>query len=282
MFDPQALGVLFGIGSAVVWGCGDFLGGLASRRAGQIQIVALAAAAGFVILLPAALVRPEPPLSAADAAWAGFAGLTGAVGIAALYAGLAAGRAAVVAPTAGVVSALLPLILSLSRGGAPDSSSLAGFLAGLGGIWLVSRPHADEGDSVKASGLRLGLLAGLGFAAYFVLIAQVQAGRVLVPLLISKVTALVFAGALLWRRRQPFPRPSRHPIGVVTGIFDAGGNLFYMLAVQHTSLAVAAVLASMYPAATVSLSALVIREKVSRPQVAGIGLCLLSVGLMAT
>lgn len=281
MFDPQSLGVLFGIGSAAIWGCGDFLGGLASRRAGQIQIVALAAAAGFAILLPAALMRQEPMVSASDVAWAAAAGLTGAVGIAALYAGLASGRAAVVAPTAAVVSALLPLLLTLARGASPGPLKIAGFLSGLAGIWLVSRPTAEDGVLARSSGLRLGVVAGLGFAGYFILIAEVQAGRVLVPLLISKAVAIVFAGGLLLRRRQPLPRPVEHPLGVITGVFDAGGNLFYLLAVQHTGLAVAAVLASMYPAATVALSAVVVREKISRHQIAGIGLCLLAVALIA-
>lgn len=281
MQSSHLLGIVFGLGSALIWGTGDFLGGLASRRTGQYQIVALAAAAGLILLLPAPFLRSDPPAAASDIAWAVAAGLAGAVGIAALYAGLSSGRAAVVAPTAAVVSASLPLMLTIVLEGSPDSFKLAGFLAGLAGIWLVSQPAAEDRSASAAHGLRLGLLAGAGFGGYFIFIAEVQPGRIVVPLLITKAAALIFALLVIRLRREAPASPAAHPLGIATGAFDAGGNLFYMLALQHTSLAVAAVLSSMYPATTVLLSAVALRERISRPQVVGVAVCLLAVGLIA-
>jgi drug/metabolite transporter (DMT)-like permease len=282
MPPSQLLGVFFSVASALIWGTGDFLGGLASRRAGRYQIVALAAAAGLVLLLPAPFLLRDPPASGTDVIWSVAAGLAGALGIAALYGGLSTGRAAVVAPTAAVVSASLPLTLDIVREGSPDAIRLGGFLAGLAGIWLVSQPAADEKTAPIAHSLRLGMLAGVGFSGYFIFIAEVQPGRILVPLLLTKATAVVFALIVLRVLREPPPSPAALPLGIATGVFDAGGNLFYMLALQHTSLAVAAVLSSMYPGTTVLLSRIVLRERIARPQILGVAVCLLAVGLIAS
>jgi drug/metabolite transporter (DMT)-like permease len=127
----------------------------------------------------------------------------------------------------------------------------------------------------------LGVLAGLGFGGFFVLIAQVEPGLIFSPLVVAKLAALCAALVMLLRTRLPFPSPSANTIALLAGALDAGGNVFYLLAKQFTRLDIAAVLASMYPAATVALSRVVLHEEVSARQWLGVGLCLAGVGLIA-
>jgi drug/metabolite transporter (DMT)-like permease len=148
------------------------------------------------------------------------------------------------------------------------------------GIWLVSRVPAGE-RAAGRSGLVLGLFAGAGFGAFFILIAQVEDDVLFTPLVFAKLAGLIFGLAVLMLQHQRFPSLRRNPLGLLSGVLDAGGNLFFLLATQATTLAVAAVLASMYPAATVGLSALVLHERIRRVQAAGVLLCLAAVAMIS-
>jgi len=265
--------------SAIVWGTGDFSGGVATRKIHPFQALALTSLTGLILLVALALAMHEPFPTPASLFWSSVAGFLGAFGIAALYRGLALGNTALVAPTAAVVGAALPVLVGGLLEGAPRPNQMAGFPIGLLGIWLVSR--VDTGESPpNRLGLWLGILAGAGFGGFFVAIAQVKPGAVFAPLAVSKVIALIVACLILGLRRMKFPSPAGTPVALLAGLLDAGGNIFYLLAKQYTRLDVAAVLSSMYPAATVILARLVYRETASRSQGWGVLFCLAAVGLI--
>jgi len=280
MSSAPLIGLLLALASALVWGSGDFVGGLATSRRTPIQVLALASLAGVPLLLLLAFLANEriPPLP--DILWAMAGGISGAVGVAALYRGLSTGSAAIVAPTAGVVSAAIPVIVGSLLQGLPPGTRLAGIFAGLVGIGLVSKPADTRVESVRSS-LALSVLAGAGFGGFFVFIAQLKGGLLFAPLVIAKLAALTFACLILVIRREPLPSPASQPIALLAGALDAGGNFFYLFAVQHVRLDVAAVLSSMYPATTVILSAVLRRERIRSLQVMGVGLCLSGVALIA-
>ncbi|MCJ7514335.1 MAG: EamA family transporter, partial [Anaerolineales bacterium] len=102
------IGLGLGLASAIVWGTGDFAGGIATRRARPLQIVALVSMVGFVTLLALAWLSGASIPAPADWGWAIAAGISGAIGVTALYRGLAMRAAAIVAPTAAVVGAAVP------------------------------------------------------------------------------------------------------------------------------------------------------------------------------
>src|SRR3990172_6925920 len=80
MLGPDTLGILFALTSAVIWGTGDFTGGLAARRTPPAHVLMLASLSGLPILIPAALLQREPLPTPSSAAWAGPAGPAGGVG----------------------------------------------------------------------------------------------------------------------------------------------------------------------------------------------------------
>ena len=280
MIPANLFGIISGLASALVWGTGDFVGGVAARRASQFKVVALSALAGLSVLIPAAVLAGESFPSGRTIAWSLAAGISGAVGIAALYQGLSTGAAATVAPTSAVVGAALPVLAGSLLQSLPSPGDLAGILLGLTGIWLVSSLSPDKKGSTRP-GVTLGIVAGAGFGGFFVLIAQVDAAALFTPLVFVKLAALAFGLAILFFQRQGFPSLRANPLALLSGILDTGGNFLFLLATRATSLAVAAVLASMYPAVTVGLSILLMHETVNRRQVAGVVLCVAAVVLIS-
>ncbi len=274
----MTVGIVLAISSALVWGSGDFCGGRAAIRSDPFQVLALAGLSGIVLLLAASRIAAEPLTFTTSLLWAAAAGLAGGGGIVALYSGLAVGSAATVAPLAAVAAAVMPVIFAALSLGLPRPAQLAGFGLALAGIWLVARA-TPQGEGPRA-GVRYGALAGVGFGAFLVLIAQVELQAVYVPLAVARVMMLLTAVSVLTIRRTPFPGLFSNPIGLLAGCLDAGGNVLYLLARQHVRVDIAAVLSSLYPVSTVVLARIVTREPVTRTQWVGAAVCLAAVALI--
>lgn len=261
-----------------MWGSGDFAGGVAARRSHQFQVLALSALSGIVLLLACGVARRETVPPPSSLMWAAAAGLSGAGGIAALYRGLAIGSAAIVAPTAAVITAALPVVFSGLTSGLPHPSQLAGFIVAIAGIWLVAR--TNESSTPSTPGLQLAVIAGVGFGGFLILIAQVHSELVFLPLAVTRGMTLVAALALLVGRGIAVPAMTANPIALLAGVLDAGGNVLFLFARQHTRLDIAAVLSSFYPVATVVLARVILHERVTATQWIGAAVCLAAVALI--
>ncbi len=276
------LSVIFGLLSAVTWGAGDFCGGLASKRSNVYSVVITSQAVGAALLLLLAFVFGEtiPPLS--DLGWGAGAGIAGAIGLLALYRGLASGRMGLVAPVSAVVAATLPVIAAALLEGLPGSLQLLGFGVALGGIWFLSRSASPTAAAFRLNDLGLPITAGLGFGLFFVLIAQGSGRATFWPLVAARVASLTVLTIIARANRQPIV-PDRSQLGLValSGVLDAGGNAFFSLAVQAGRLDVASVLSSLYPASTVLLAWLILKERLSGWQFAGVIATLIAIALIA-
>ena len=272
------LAIALGLASGLSWGVGDFFGGLASRRAPAIAVVAYSQAAGLVLaLLALAVARPEAPPAAA---WAlGLAaGVSGVVGLVAFYRALAVGTMSLVAPIS-ALGALLPLAIDLAAGRSPGPVALVGMVVALAGAALASNAPGPA----SRRGLGLAVVAALGFGGFFVLLAEsaddagalwsiisARSGSVPVALIAAVV---VGAGAAVPRRVIP--------LVVAAGLLDVSANLMFAAGSQRGLVSVVAVLGSLYPVATVALAAAFLHERLGRLQAAGAGLALAGVVLIA-
>lgn len=263
----------------MVWGSSDFSGGLASRRQDAYRVLLLSSISGLAALVTFMLIFGEKFGTPADIAWSAAAGAFGALGIFMLYTGLALSGAALVAPTAAVVGALLPVVVGIATEGLPGVTRMVGFILGVFGIWLTSASSAD-GSASSRTGLGYAVAAGLGFGGFFILISRVGSGAVFAPLVIARSVAVLVALFIMLVRRMPLPPLTSNPLASLAGGIDAVGNVFYLLAARYTRLDIAVILSSMYPAVTVLLSSRVLHERISPLQWLGVGLCVLAVVLI--
>ncbi len=273
--------VIFGLAASLFWGSGDFSGGLASRRANASSVVTVAYAVGFVLLVALALIWKEPFPSPLDFVWGGLAGLAGAVGLISFYSALSIGRMGIVAPVSAVLTASLPVLFSAFTQGLPSLLQLGGFVLALLAIGLISRPEQAKG---RPEGIGLALLAGCGFGCFFILISRVNHTATFWPLAVARLTSVLLLLIVVRIRQQQMrmlPKLMIAPLVLLAGVLDAIGNAFFVLATHVGRLDIAAVLSSLYPAATVLLAALVLRERVTRIQAIGILLALAAVPLIS-
>ena len=265
--------------AAASWGGGDFSGGVASKRASVFRVVAGAHFVGLLSMLLMAWLSGEPIPPPADLLWGVFAGVSGAFGIAALYKALAVGRMGVIAPVASVVTGIFPVLFSIRTEGLPDRIQMLGFTLALVSIWLVARPN-EFVDSQR--GLGLAVFAGLMFGLF--LVGGKQSGHhgVFWPLVAARSasTALMLV-IVAFAPRDPQPlRPALWPM-VVSGLLDSAGNALFIAATRHGRLDVSAILSSLYPASTVVLARVLLKEKISPRQGAGIVGALAAVALIS-
>jgi drug/metabolite transporter (DMT)-like permease len=271
--------VIFGLAASLCWGSGDFSGGLASRRAYAGSVVLADYAVGFVLLVTLALLLREHVPDPLDLLWGVLAGVMGVLGLLAFYAALARGKMGIVAPVSAVLTVALPVLFSAFTAGLPTLLQLGGFvLAGLA-IGLIARP---ERTTEPPQGIGLALLSGCGFGCFFILISRVHPAATFWSLAGARFSSIGVLLVLLRLQRKPLlPGMRVAPLVVLAGTLDALGNVLFLLAAQGGQLDVAAILSSLYPAATVGLSALVLHERVMRIQALGILLVLLAVPLIS-
>lgn len=278
----EALAVLYGLFSAISWGTGDFSGGIATRRSHVITVIILSQIVGIALLVVLALLFGEMVPRWRSLLIGATAGVVGAIGLAALYKGLATGRMGLVAPVAAVTTAAIPLLYSLVVEGWPTALQASGFGSALLAIWLLSRP--EQGKAVDWSELGLAVFAGLSFGLFLTLINLVSEVAILWPLVSARVASISILLALSLATSHRLNKPDGKLLQLIAlaGFFDAAGNGFFALATRLGRLDVSAVLASLYPAATVLLAWLILKEKLERRHWLGLLMALLALILISS
>jgi drug/metabolite transporter (DMT)-like permease len=280
VLSPELSVVVFGLLASLSWGAGDFSGGFATRRQSVVSVLLVAHAVGLAFFIVLALIAREPFPPASDLIWGALAGLAGAVGLGALYTALAAGRMGLAAPIVGVIAAIIPVFVSIVASGLPGWLQILGFMVGLVSLWLVSY---SGGQVPERRIVGLALLAGLGFGLFLVLIDRVQSGAVFWPLAAARAASFsVMVAVTVWTRQTWRPSGNRQWMTItLSGVLDALANAFFVIATQTGRLDVAAVTSSLYPAATILLAWLILKERIARLQLIGIAAALLAIILIS-
>jgi drug/metabolite transporter (DMT)-like permease len=272
--------VLLSLVAAAAYGLSDFVGGVVSKRVSPWAVALAAQLGGAAVILALALGVDGDP-TARDLWWGAAAGLGNGVGTAFLYRGLSSGRMGVVAPVSGVGAALLPVLVGVSSGERPALLAWLGIAVAFPAIWLVSR-EPSTAPTTGPSGLVDGVLAGLGFGTLFVALAQVGEDAGLLPLAVNQLVGAAVVALVATALRAPWvPREARAALGAVSGFLGAAATGLFMVASRGDQLTISAVVVSLYPAFTVVLAALVLREHVHRAQALGLALCGVAVTLVA-
>jgi drug/metabolite transporter (DMT)-like permease len=275
--------VLLSLLAAASYGFGDFNGGIFSKRGGPWAVSLVAQLSGTLLVLVVALVDGGDP-TRSDLAWALVAGLGNGFGTAFLYRGLASGRMGVVAPVSGVGAVVVPVAVAVATGEQPGLAVWVGVVLALPAIWLVSLEPVSALDDPAAggSGLLDGILAGLGFGALFAALAQIPEEAGFLPLALNQLVAAAAIVAVAASLRQDWVPRNRWALGgAISGALGALATGLFQVATQQGYLSVAAVITSLYPAFTVLLASLVLREPVHRAQALGLALCAAAVSLVA-
>jgi drug/metabolite transporter (DMT)-like permease len=267
----QSLAVVYGLCSAIAWGAGDFSGGLATRRLSVLLVVLWSQFIGAGTLIALALTFRETLPQLRFMIYGGLGGVVGVFGLVALYRGLAFGRMGIVAPLSALTAAVIPVVIGAFQEGLPTVIQLAGFALAVLAIWTLSYTRKEGKPQFQE--WTHALAAGVGFGLFFVFIDRASGQGVLWPLVAARAASIFFMLCLVLLRRDfAAPSASHLTLLVLVGICDAAGNAFFALASRIGRLDISAVLASLYPAATVLLAWVLLRERMLPRQWAGVAL----------
>ena len=260
------------------WGTSDFLGGYASRRASAFPLTTIAHGSGMLLMMGIAIASraPFPPAHAVK--WAFVAGAAGGTALAIFYRALAAGKMGLTAPLAAVLGAGIPTAFAILTEGLPGNLRLVGFGLAAVGIWLISRPSGGT----KPEGIGLAVLSGVGFAVFFMSVKQAGSGSALWIAVCSRVSSFVLTGLVVVKTRD-FGRMDRGTVllGVLAGVLDISGSVFFVRASQLGRLDTAVVLTSLYPVITVLCARIFLKEKLTHWKTIGMFAALAAVPLIS-
>jgi len=268
--------------SAVFYGTADFLGGVAARRSAALAATALAQGVGLVVVFLAAPFFPGERMLLAEAGWGVGAGVTGAVGVALLYYGLAVGRVSVVAPVTAVCAIAIPVVVAGALGERPGPLAVCGIGAAVLSVGLISRGVDPAGTTAaRDRSIWIALASGVAIGAFLVCLARAGTRSGLWPLVVARASSTVFlaAAALLSKDGLRISRAALLP-AVACGTIDVLANALYVLAAGTGPLGLVATLASLYPASTVLLARIVLKERLRGVQSVGLACATVAIVLI--
>jgi drug/metabolite transporter (DMT)-like permease len=284
--------VVLALLAAVAYGVSDFVGGLASRRVKAVTVLLCSYPVGALLMLALLPLFPGP-VSGATLAWGLAGGVAGFVGVLLMYTALAMAPMNVISPVTALTSASVPVAAGVLYGERPGALAWLGIALGLAAVVMVSRsPDPAPGESpqdlallhgrASPRAIALALVAGVGFALYFICLARADADSGLWPVVLARLSASALTIPVALRMRAV------HRLGGTVlalasagGALDAMANLFFLLATREGYLSLASVITSLYPAGTVLLAALLLHERTTAAQRAGFAVAAVAVVLVA-
>jgi len=277
------VGLALALSASLCWGVADFVGGLQSRRLPLLVVILFSQAAALAVLVIVVAARGQGPPRFVHLLPAAAAGLAGMAGLMAFYRALAIGTMSIVAPIA-ATGVCVPVAVGIAGGEHPATLQLAGILAAVVGVVLVSREpgSAPERRELARASITLALVAAVGFGSFAVGLRDSARYDVLWALVAARVPGVLALAVAFAIARPARPGAARLylPLAVMGGL-DLFANGLYALATRHGLLSIIAVAASLYPLATVILARVVLGERVRRSQEIGIAAAVAGIAMIA-
>ena len=285
------LAVFIGVTAALIFGSADFAGGMAAKRISAVRVTAIGGLSGLVILLLAFPLFPSA-WSTKAVLLGGITGITGAFAVVLLYACLAIGPMSILSPLTAVISAVVPVLSGVVRGERLNALGYVAIVVALAAVVLVG--FVPEKGTIRPSLRALAMAIGAGalIGVFLILIDLTPRDSGLVPLVVSRtVNAIVMfsaigIGAFLARRRGKTPRAVGGwkpglALAIVAGAIDAIANALLLFGLRQGELTIQSVLTALYPAGTILLAAIVLRERIAPIQIVGLVLALVAAAMLA-
>jgi drug/metabolite transporter (DMT)-like permease len=282
MTMAMAMAIVLALGAALAYGISDFAAGVASRRFSAGPVTGVAQTLGLLTAAVAVITFPGAGPKAAALEWGALSGLGSATGTLSLYQGLSVARMSVVATLAGVLTAVIPVIVGIALGNHLSVGAAAGILLAIPAIALVSwQPEPDDRSAARA-GVLYGMLAGLGFALLFIALDRAGTDSGAWPLLPGQTVSLLPIAPFAYRGLKASGRPSRAVAGMAlgAGVLSGSANLLFLAATGHGELAIVAVLSALYPAITVVMARVFLAEHWTPLQTTGLAIAAVAIVLV--
>ena len=276
------MAALLALSGALLWGAGDFLGGLAARRLAVLTVLGVSQAIGLAGVIVWVAVASDPFPGAIDLLPAAAAGVAVAIGLGALYRGLAVGAMGIVAPIS-AAGPVVPLVVDAAQGIVPSGLQWLGVVLVLTGIVIISREPSTAGGRRVAEGAGLAIVAAIGFGGFFVGLDAGADESVPWAVVSARSAAVtVVLGAAIVTATSVLPPRRFVPTLVGVGVLDTGANVSVAFATTKGATGLVAVLSALYPVVTIVLARLVLREELGLSRRAGGVLALGGAALLAT
>jgi drug/metabolite transporter (DMT)-like permease len=279
--------ISLGLAASVFWGASDFLGGLATRKSHVVRVVAVAHSLSLAMLLLIALAThsalPPKPFVLLGLC----AGFFGGIALILYYQALSLGEMGLTTALTGLLTAMVPVVFSFMTQGSPKSTQIAGFVLAAAAIALIAYAPVS---APRPLALGLATLSGLAFGVFLVVLKIGSVHGLFWQLIFSRMASAALAVVALISIRIRAGKPSAAEalqtspfmlIAGAAGVLEATGSLLYMAASREGRLDVAAVLASLYPVATIVLAAWILKERTTSRQALGMALALGAVVLVS-
>lgn len=248
------------------------------------QLTGVATVCTIASLLPHAAPR------GVDFAWGAAAGFVGGGGLALFYRALGRDAMSVIAPVTAVMATAVPVTVGLAFGERPGTGPLFGVALAAISIALVGAAIAPPTDgarprlrgAIPLRALAEALVAGICFGLFYVLIRRASPQAGIWPLAAARGASVpVYAAVAIVTGRSLRPPRAALPAILGAGALDMVANILYLLAAHRGMLSIVATLASLYPATTLVLARVVLHERLTRLQAAGLVLAAGSVVLIS-
>jgi drug/metabolite transporter (DMT)-like permease len=275
---PQVISAGYGLAAVLAWGTSDFLGGYATRRANAFLFTTVVNIGGLLLVGTLASASHVQFPSGRSVAWVLAGGVTGGAALAIFYRALSSGRMGLTAPVAAVLGAAIPTVFSMFTEGMPGGISIAGFFLAAIGLWLITR--AEDGNTPE--GIGLALIAGTGFAGFYLCVRQAGDASAFWIATFTRTGGLLVTGVIVLLQRK-FSDITGAGVrwGILTGCVDSLGTILFVRASQAGRLDEAVVISSLYPAVTVLLARMFLKEHFTRWRFIGLLAALAAVPMIA-
>lgn len=272
--------------SSLMWGTADFFGGFVSKKISTVKVLVLSYPAGFFFLLVYAFMLPG--VISKQSIYLGIiAGVVGILAMGFLYVALAIGPMGVMSPVTAAASTMVPIVSGIFFGENLTWLAWLGIALAIIAVFLVSLETSANGSKliVSGKGLALAILSGLLIGTFLSIVGFSSEANGMWTLVIARATSsFVIIGFFFLRIKEKLKTgydSKMLALVLISGALDASANAVFVLAAYEGSVSINAVIASLYPAATVILAAAFLGEKLRLIQYFGISLAFIAAGILS-